>query len=106
MTIARALRAAPLFPLAGLLTFGAARPALAKAAVATPARVLVQAGTLIDGRSDSPRREVTIVVEGERILEVVPGYRAAAAGETVLDLRQLSVLPGLIDMHVHLGVQL
>jgi imidazolonepropionase-like amidohydrolase len=79
---------------------------MAQPASAAPARVLVQAGSLIDGRSDTPRREVTIVVEGERIVEIVSGYSSAAAGETVVDLRQLTVVPGLIDMHVHLGGQL
>ena len=105
MTPARALHAASLLPIAAVLSLAAARPALAQAPAA-PARVLVQAGSLIDGRSDTPRREVTIVVEGERIVEIVSGYRAAAAGETVVDLRQLTVVPGLIDMHVHLGGQL
>ncbi|HEY7925522.1 MAG TPA: amidohydrolase family protein, partial [Vicinamibacteria bacterium] len=104
MTPARALHAASLLPIAAALSL-AARPALAQAPAA-PARVLVQAGSLIDGRSDTPRHEVTIVVEGERIVEIVSGYSTAAAGETVVDLRQLTVVPGLIDMHVHLDGQL
>jgi imidazolonepropionase-like amidohydrolase len=106
MTLARALRSPSLIPLAVLLSLTTSRAATAQPASAAPARVLVQAGSLIDGRSDTPRREVTIVVEGERIVEVVSGYRTAAAGETVVDLRQLTVVPGLIDMHVHLGGQL
>ena len=106
MTLARALRSPSMIPLAVLLSLATSRAAIAQPASAAPARVLVQAGSLIDGRSDTPRREVTIVVEGERIVEVVSGYRAAAAGETVVDLRQLTVVPGLIDMHVHLGGQL
>jgi imidazolonepropionase-like amidohydrolase len=106
MTPARALHTASLLPLAAALALAAPRPLLAQSAPAAPPRVLVQAGSLIDGRSDTPRREVTIVVEGERIVEIVPGYRTAAAGETVVDLRQLTVVPGLIDMHVHLDGQL
>jgi imidazolonepropionase-like amidohydrolase len=106
MTPARALHTASLLPLAAALALAAPRPLLAQSAPAPPPRVLVQAGSLIDGRSDTPRREVTIVVEGERIVEIVPGYRTAAAGETVVDLRQLTVVPGLIDMHVHLDGQL
>jgi len=105
MTPARALLTASLLPLAAL-AIAAAGPARAQTPKAAPARVLVQAGSLIDGRSDTPRREVTIVVEGERIVEIVAGYSTAAAGETVVDLRQLTVVPGLIDMHVHLGGQL
>ena len=105
MTPARALLRASLLPLAAL-AIAAAGPARAQTPKAAPARVLVQAGSLIDGRSDTPRREVTIVVEGERIVDVVAGYKPAAAGETVVDLRQLTVVPGLIDMHVHLDGQL
>ena len=105
MTPARALLRASFLPLAAL-AIAAAGPARAQTPKAAPARVLVQAGSLIDGRSDTPRREVTIVVEGERIVDVVSGYRASAAGESVVDLRQLTVVPGLIDMHVHLDGQL
>jgi len=105
MTPARALLRASFLPLAAL-AIAAAGPARAQTPKAAPARVLVQAGSLIDGRSDTPRREVTIVVEGERIVDVVAGYKPAAAGETVVDLRQLTVVPGLIDMHVHLDGQL
>jgi len=106
MTLARVLRSPSMITLAVLLSLATSRAAIAQPASAAPARVLVQAGSLIDGRSDTPRHEVTIVVEGERIVEVVSGYRAASAGETVVDLRQLTVVPGLIDMHVHLGGQL
>jgi imidazolonepropionase-like amidohydrolase len=77
----------------------AAPPALSK-------RLLVHAGALIDGVSASPRREVTVVVEGDRIVDVVGGYRPAGAAEAVVDLRAHTVLPGLVDMHVHLGGEL
>jgi imidazolonepropionase-like amidohydrolase len=104
MMPARAVRV--LLPLAVAALLGTAPRAEAQPAAPAPARLLVHAGALIDGRAEAPRREVTIVVEGERIADVVPGYRPAAAGETVLDLRQHTVLPGLIDLHVHLGMQL
>ncbi len=89
-----------------MLAWATAPGAAAQEAPPATTRLLIHAGTLIDGRAEVPRREVTIVVEGERIADVVPGYRPAAAGETVLDLRQLMVLPGLIDLHVHFGMQL
>jgi imidazolonepropionase-like amidohydrolase len=92
--------------LASLGTVFLAAAAAAQPPAAGPARTLIHAGALIDGRSDTARREVTIVVEGERIADVVAGHRPAAAGESVLDLRQLTLMPGLFDMHVHLGTQL
>jgi imidazolonepropionase-like amidohydrolase len=85
---------------------GAAATVAGTEAPKAPKRLLIHAGTLIDGRSGEPRREVTVVVEGERIVEVAPGYRSATDGATVLDLRGMTVLPGLIDMHVHLSGQL
>lgn len=70
-----------------------------------PGRLLVHAGRLVDGVSAAPRERVTLVVEGERIAAVEPGFRAPGAGEAVLDLREATVLPGLIDLHVHLGTE-
>jgi imidazolonepropionase-like amidohydrolase len=63
---------------------------------------LVHAGRLFDANAGRMLEQMTIVVDGERITAVEKGYRAAAAGETVIDLRDRTVLPGLIDLHVHL----
>ena len=71
-----------------------------------PTRTLVHAGTLIDGVSDSARSEVTVVVENGRITEVVAGFRDADTGEEVVDLRDSVVMPGFIDLHVHLGTEM
>lgn len=66
------------------------------------AATLIHAGRLIDAVSDAPRERMTIVVEGRQITAVESGYRAAAAGDEVIDLSAATVLPGLMDMHVHL----
>ncbi len=78
--------------------------ALVFAAVALPAtaHTLIYAGTLIDGVSATPKKEMTIVVDGDRITAVQPGYTAAAAGDRVIDLKSSTVTPGWIDCHVHL----
>ncbi len=96
---APALSLALVLPALGPL---AAPPARAEA----PSRLLVRAGRLVDGVSPAPREKVTVVVEGERILEVVAGFPAPVAGEKVLDLSDATVLPGLIDLHVHLGMEM
>jgi imidazolonepropionase-like amidohydrolase len=66
------------------------------------AATLIHAGRLIDGVADAPRERVTVIVEGDRIRAVENGFTAAGAGDTVIDLSDATVLPGLMDMHVHL----
>jgi imidazolonepropionase-like amidohydrolase len=62
--------------------------------VSASARILVQAGTLIDGAQDTARKNVTIIVEGERIAAIQAGLVEAAAGDTTIDLKSATVLPG------------
>jgi imidazolonepropionase-like amidohydrolase len=73
-------------------------------AAAQPAQqtILIHAGQLLDRPGQRPRGNSTIVVRGGKIAEVRDGFSAPAAGERVVDLRDRYVLPGLIDMHVHL----
>ena len=79
----------------------AAACSLALAGTANAA-TLIHAGRLIDGVSDAPRERQTIVVNGGRIAAVESGFRAATAGDLVIDLSSATVMPGLMDMHVHL----
>ena len=80
----------------------AAAACLLLAAGTASAATLIHAGRLIDAVSDVPRERVTIVVDGRQITAIEAGYRAAAAGDEVIDLSAATVLPGLMDMHVHL----
>jgi len=75
------------------------------AASLAPARTLVYCGTLIDGRADAPKKEMTVAVDGQRIVAVQAGYIAPAAGDKVIDLKSATVTPGWIDCHVHLDQQ-
>lgn len=49
-----------------------------------------------------PQTEVTLVVEGNKIARIEKGYLSAASGAEVIDLKGKTVLPGLIDLHVHI----
>jgi imidazolonepropionase-like amidohydrolase len=67
------------------------------------AATLIHAGRLIDGVSDSPKTNQTVVVDGGRITAIENGFRVPAAGDRVIDLKSGTLLPGLFDMHVHLS---
>jgi imidazolonepropionase-like amidohydrolase len=84
---------------------GAERPPPPRYALVHAGQVLAVPGRKAGGAS-------TIVVRGERIERVVPGFvDAEAAGVPagavveVVDLRQRFVLPGLMDAHVHLRAE-
>lgn len=71
---------------------------------AAQSRVLVlEGGTLVDGTGRPPLSDAVIVVEGERIAAVgARGQVAVPSGATVLRMNGRTILPGLIDGHVHL----
>ena len=64
-------------------------------------RVVVRAGRLLDVKSGKVLADQAIVIEGDRIVSVGPAA-AVAAGATVINLANATVLPGLIDAHTHL----
>jgi imidazolonepropionase-like amidohydrolase len=69
---------------------------------AAQSATVIHAGRVIDGISDTVRTNQTVVVDAGKIVSIEPGFRAAAAGDRVIDLEQGTLLPGLFDMHVHL----
>jgi imidazolonepropionase-like amidohydrolase len=62
----------------------------------------IQAGALLDRPGEAPRGNSTIVVRDGKVAEVRDGFVAPPAGARLVDLRNRFVLPGLVDMHVHL----
>ena len=77
---------------------------LAAASASAQQVTVIKAGALIDGRSSEARRNQTIVIRGNRI-ESVGGDVAAPAGAKVIDLSNMTVLPGMIDTHTHIFLQ-
>ena len=76
---------------------------LAAAPEAAPARFALRAARLVDGRSDSVRRDAVVVVEGERISAVGGAelLEASGGGLETIDLGDATLLPGLVDAHSH-----
>jgi imidazolonepropionase-like amidohydrolase len=73
-----------------------------------PAHYIIRAARLIDGRSDAPRDNVAVLVEGERIVAVGPAAEVSAragSGAQTIDLGGATILPGLIDNHTHILLQ-
>lgn len=64
--------------------------------------ILLHCGKLIDTQSGKVLTKQTVTIEGNKIVSVVKGYTAAKANQTVIDLKSKTVMPGLIDMHVHI----
>ena len=69
------------------------------------ADTLIHAGRLIDGVSDNAVTEMTVRVDGSQIKAIESGYVAAGPDDTVIDLKNHTVMPGLMDTHVHLTSQ-
>jgi imidazolonepropionase-like amidohydrolase len=69
---------------------------------ATAQRTLIHCGKLIDTKDGKVVSNVTIIVQGSTIADVVNGFTVASATDKVIDLKNKTVMPGLMDMHVHL----
>ena len=82
----------------------AAMVAAAAAAAAQTGQVTaIKAGKLFDAKSGTDLQNQVILVAGDRITDVGPAASVKIpAGAKVIDLSFATVLPGLIDGHVHL----
>ncbi len=85
------------------LPLAAALPAalVSQAPRSAPRIVAIRAGRLFDGRSSTLAADQVVIVDGDRIASVGPDA-TIPSGATVIDLSRATLLPGMIDTHVHL----
>ena len=67
---------------------------------------VIHAGAMFDSVSGNVLEEQSIHVADGKIISVEDGYQEVTAGEQLIDLRASTVIPGLMDMHVHLDMEL
>jgi imidazolonepropionase-like amidohydrolase len=68
-------------------------------------KTYIWCGKLIDAISNSVQSAKTVIVEGNKIVEVKDGYATPGKEDKLIDLKTKTVLPGLMDMHVHIESQ-
>jgi len=66
---------------------------------------IIHAGSLFDGTANDIRENVTIIVSDGVIESVTDGFTNPENGQNLIDLSDKIVLPGLIDLHVHLEME-
>lgn len=67
---------------------------------------LIHAGKLITADNDKVLTQHTVVVENDKIIAVESGYKTPADGDQVIDLKNHTLMPGLMDMHTHFSTQM
>ena len=68
-------------------------------------KTYIWCGTLIDGISNEPRKEMTVIIEKNKIVAVEKGFAKPGSTDKSIDLKNKTVTPGWMDMHVHMEVE-
>ena len=69
--------------------------------IITSQETYIQCGKIIDTKNGKVLTEKTIVVTGKTIAKIENGFVSGKKGDLIIDLKDKTVMPGLIDMHVH-----
>lgn len=64
--------------------------------------IALRTGTLLDGSGSEPLHNALVLIDGERITAILPQQDVAPPGYTLIDASHYTVIPGLIDVHVHI----
>ena len=66
------------------------------------AETLIYAGNIINGVSNQIQSNMTIHISENKISKIVPGFSKPSDDDKTINLKSSTVMPGLIDTHVHL----
>lgn len=76
-------------------------------AAESPQRVAIVGGSVVDLDGGAPLRNAVILIDGDRITAIgEAGDTAVPADAEVIDVKGAWLIPGLMNMHVHLGIKL
>ncbi len=64
--------------------------------------VYLHCGTLLFPETGKFQKDKTVVISGNKIKSIEDGFISGNAGDTLIDLKTSTVMPGFIDMHVHI----
>lgn len=64
--------------------------------------IILHCGKILDVKNKLVLEGMSIVIEGNKIKNIVKGYIEPGADDKVIDLKNNTVMPGLMDMHVHI----
>ena len=64
-------------------------------------KTYIQCGQLVDVVNLKVQKEKTVIIEGNKILDIVDGFVTGTKADQLVDLRRQTVMPGLMDMHIH-----
>ncbi|MEM6709822.1 MAG: amidohydrolase family protein [Pseudomonadota bacterium] len=87
-------------PLTALVLLTLIKAPLLAGSSAAATRIL--AGQLMTGEDTEVQSKVTLVVEGDQITAIEPGFNRGSNADEVIDLSTAFVTPGWIDMYVHI----
>jgi imidazolonepropionase-like amidohydrolase len=72
----------------------------------THKKTLLYCGQVIDPKAGKTLGNVNILIEGDKISGIREGYTQPGSSDIVIDFKKRTVMPGLIDMHVHLELEM
>lgn len=76
--------------------------AVALSIISYAQQTILHCGKLIDVRNKKVLDNVSVIISGNKIADVKQGFTQATGSDKVIDLKNKTVMPGLMDMHVHL----